>query len=124
MKYNVKSKCRNIIVWYSKKWYKTTGDTVKDFKIILKDIYYTEDWKEVDIASILINSFSDLIKDNLKEIIGESIYNSRYFFNENNMLDSKLQFILSIVSVIGLMEVEYLEGLDEQYKDLFNLQNQ
>jgi len=124
MKYQVGGKVKNIIVWYSKNWYKSTGNIVEDFKIILKDVYYTNDWSEVDVASILIHNFPEVIKDNMREIISESIYNSRYFFEEENKFDSKVQFLKSIKSVIGLLEIQYLEGLDEQYKELYNLKKE
>jgi hypothetical protein len=114
----IKNEAQQIIITYCKKWYGTTGDIVKDFKIILNNIYSTENWSVTDICEILLNNFEELAKDEIRILLNETIFD-RYDMDKE---DIKIKFLKSLKSIIGLTEAVYFEGLNkEDYKELFNL---
>jgi hypothetical protein len=114
----IKTEEQQIIITYCKNWYGTTGDILKDFKIILDDIYGTDYWDISDICQIVLSNFDELVKDKLTILLNNTIFD-RYDMDKE---DIKIKFLKSLKSIIGLTEVAYFEGLNkEAYKTLFNL---
>ena len=111
---------KNKIVWYTKNWYKSTGDVLEDLKIILDGVLFTEDWRYSDAVSILFNDFEDLFKKNMRDIIDRSTFSNRYVWEKDK--NPQEEMLKTLLSVISFQKVEiYKDFLDEKYQKMYNL---
>lgn len=108
---------QNIIFWYSKNWYKTTGNRLDDLKFILKDVYNTDGWTYGSACEIILDAFEDLIKKNLRRLINETVFHDRF----DTGYSSEKRCLYTMISIIGLAKSEEFDSIDESFKNKFEL---
>jgi len=110
---------KNKIFWYSRNWYKTTGDTLEDLKIILEGNYYAHNWKYQDAIMILINNFGDLFEKELVKILNGTIFD--WYPSDKDIKLKLLEELLSIISLKDILVIKSIMEIDEKYKTMYNL---
>ena len=115
-------KVRSKIVWYSQRFYGTTGDKLEDLKIVLGDDYITTNWYYTTAIGVLFDNFYDLFKGNIIKILDMSVFKNSD--NSKEEVDYKKEVLLALLSVIELSNRQiFKEFLDEKYKYLYDLNN-
>lgn len=112
----LKNETQQRLFWYSKNWYGTTGDVIKDLEIILEDLYLIGNWDVYDVSAIIRNNFEGFIKENTSLFLDKMIFDVYAKGKDINK-----RFIEVILVMLAFYEVREIEGIDETYKNKFNL---